>query len=268
MMIHDPAMLTVGDAAAHEKSVEQMNTTANAIAEIYSEQTGKTPEECRADMREESWLTPDDAVAQGYADRVEASDKPAEPVMFNYRIFQHPPERMVALADKRNWPKAGLKRAAMSAVNHQQELSMTEKEQADKKAADAAAAAEQAAKDTAAKDAAAKTEADKAAAVSDAKKTTDAAARARCKAILDSEDAKGREAQARTLAFETDLTPEQAIAVLKTGAKATAAGGVFAAAMNAGGNPKVGDGGGNEDETDETAAKRIVSFHPNFKRSA
>lgn len=94
-------------------------------------------------------------------------------------------------------------------------------------------------------------------------------ARTRCKAILDSEEAKGREAQARTLAFDTDLTPEQAIAALKTGAKAaTAAGGVFAAAMNAGGNPKVGDGGGNEDETDDQAAKRIVSYHPNFKRSA
>ena len=91
--------------------------------------------------------------------------------------------------------------------------------------------------------------------------------RARCKAILDNEEAKGREAQARTLAFDTDLTPDQAIAVLKTGAKATVAGGVFAAAMNAGGNPKVG-GGGNEEETDDQAAKRIVSYHPNFKRSA
>jgi len=92
--------------------------------------------------------------------------------------------------------------------------------------------------------------------------------RARCKAILDSEEAKGREAQARTLAFDTDLTPEQAISVLKTGTKATVAGGVFAAAMAAGGNPKVGGGGDNESDTDENAAKRIVSFHPNFKRSA
>ncbi|CAO3453887.1 hypothetical protein [Azospirillum argentinense] len=78
----------------------------------------------------------------------------------------------------------------------------------------------------------------------------DAAARARqdernrCAAIFADPAAAGRVAMAATLAFTTDLTAEQAVAVLKTApaasAPATPAGNPFAAAMGALGNPDVG----------------------------
>ncbi|GAA4247511.1 hypothetical protein [Azospirillum formosense] len=70
--------------------------------------------------------------------------------------------------------------------------------------------------------------------------------RARCAAIFADPAAAGRVAMAATLAFTTDLTAEQAVAVLKTAPAASApaasapAGNPFAAAMGALGNPDVG----------------------------
>jgi ClpP class serine protease len=84
-----------------------------------------------------------------------------------------------------------------------------------------------------------------------------AEARARCKAILDSDEAKGREDQARYFAFETDMPAEQAVAALARAPKPAAApaqgGSVFEAAMRAGGNPVVGPDGGSLGATDEAA---------------
>nr|WP_264662409.1 hypothetical protein [Azospirillum canadense] len=69
--------------------------------------------------------------------------------------------------------------------------------------------------------------------------------RARCSAIFADPAAGGRVAMAATLAFTTDLSAEQAIAVLKTAPAASSpapapAGNPFATAMGAIGNPNVG----------------------------
>ncbi|TLG75160.1 hypothetical protein [Methylocystis sp. B8] len=48
--------------------------------------------------------------------------------------------------------------------------------------------------------------------------------RLRCKAIIESPEAKGREVQAKHLALETDMTAEQAIALLRTMASSSSIG--------------------------------------------
>lgn len=83
-----------------------------------------------------------------------------------------------------------------------------------------------------------------------------AAERARISAILDSDEAEGRETLARHFAFNTDMAPEAAVAALNVSEKKVPAapqsqGEGFAAAM-ANGNPEVdAEGHGNDDDGED-----------------
>ncbi|KGJ23767.1 S49 family peptidase [Paracoccus sanguinis] len=92
-----------------------------------------------------------------------------------------------------------------------------------------------------------------------------AAAMARVQAILGADEAQGREAQAKVLAFSTDLTADQAKAVLAAAPVAAApapapATNAFAAAMSATANPEVGAGAGNDTEDDGVLAAVLAGF--------
>uniref|UniRef100_UPI0018E5690B head maturation protease, ClpP-related n=1 Tax=Oceanicella sp. SM1341 TaxID=1548889 RepID=UPI0018E5690B len=77
MMIHDPATLTFGDAAAHRKSAGMLDVLADTYASVYAGRAGKTREAARALMRAETWLGPEAAVAEGFADAVLEATAPA-----------------------------------------------------------------------------------------------------------------------------------------------------------------------------------------------
>lgn len=119
MMIHDPSGVTFGTVADHELSIRALTALANAMAGIYAEKAGKTVEEARADMQAELWLTPEQAVEAGYADRLQIraanDDAPVEPTAFDFRLYGHPPERLVALADQHAWSRRTRHTAALPA---------------------------------------------------------------------------------------------------------------------------------------------------------
>ncbi|WP_342640930.1 head maturation protease, ClpP-related [Rhodoligotrophos ferricapiens] len=119
MMIHDPSMITIGNSEDHQKSVAILDKLADSMADIYAEKTGRSADEIRQEMRSEIWLEAEDAVAQGYADRLDEADAP-EPTAFDYRLYQNTPERIVALADARAWSKRGKLKAAPAAPTRQQ----------------------------------------------------------------------------------------------------------------------------------------------------
>jgi ATP-dependent Clp protease protease subunit len=128
MMIHDTAGFTFGTAADHAKSMEGLNTLSTAYAEVYADKSGKKPDECRAIMREESWFTPSEAVAAGFADGVGAAndnESEPEPVAFDYRLFAKAPERLVALASARGW-RARASLVAPAAPTRPKETSMSD----------------------------------------------------------------------------------------------------------------------------------------------
>lgn len=109
MMVHDPSGLTLGTVADHEASIRALTALATAMAGIYADKTGRSVEEARADMRAETWMTPEEAVAKGYADRALArgdndnEPETVEPTAFDFRLYQHPPGELVALADRLAW---------------------------------------------------------------------------------------------------------------------------------------------------------------------
>lgn len=219
LMIHDPASITLGTAADHAKSIESLNALADSFADIYASKSGRTRDEARADMREEIWLTADQAVERGYASAIIEAEA-AEPTMFAYHLYSHPPKAITAKADVSKPSKAArVKAAAAVAPQSPKETPMANQDAVAQAAEQARAQANEAV----------------------------TAHKERCKAILSSGEAKGREDLAHHLAFETDITAEAAIAALGKAPKALAepapAANRFEAAMAAVGNPNVGPDG-------------------------
>lgn len=143
MMVHDPMMISVGNADDMAKAIEQLNACANSMADIYADKTGRKATEIRAEMREELWLTPDEAIAKGYADRRD-SEEAIEASAFDYRAYAKAPERMVALSDMRQWSNR-LKKPVASAAQPKETQQMADTVTKEAAAAQAEASATEAA---------------------------------------------------------------------------------------------------------------------------
>lgn len=101
MMIHDPAQDVLGErgtSEAHRKAAEALEVIANAYAGIYARRAGLTVEAARAVMRAETYYDGPAAVAAGFATSLAEDGAAADPVAFDYRIYQHPPARLLSAA--------------------------------------------------------------------------------------------------------------------------------------------------------------------------
>jgi ATP-dependent protease ClpP protease subunit len=191
LMIHDPALVTWGNAAAHAKSIEQLDRLGDSFADIYAEKTGKPVEEMRAAMKAETWMTAQEAVDAGFADAVGGEVTPDEPTAFAYGAYAHAPKALASLAEARGWkplrsPVSPTATAATPPPASTEESTMTDPAKTTPTAPQPDAGA---------------------------------AAKARIRAITTAEAAAGREALAEHLAFETDLAAEAALAVLAAAPK-------------------------------------------------
>ncbi|KKX24320.1 head maturation protease, ClpP-related [Rhizobium sp. LC145] len=200
MMIHDPAGYTFGNSAAHGKTVEALEALATAYSRVYAAKSGKSPEECREIMKAERWLTPEEAVNEGFAD--ETTEQKAKPVAaFDYRLFAHAPKHLTAMAKKKNWSLPATMAASAAQPRPTEETSMTDKERAEQLAAENAKL---------------KADLEKAGGGIEAALKAD---RERREAIMGLEESKGREALAEHL-FTLGNTVEQAKATLSVSPKA------------------------------------------------
>jgi len=194
MMIHDPSGYTFGNSADHTKTIEALEALGTAYARVYAAKSGKTAEECREIMKSERWLTPEEAVREGFAD--ETTEAKAEPVAaFDYRLFAHAPKSLTTLAKKKNWSLSTKLAAPAAQTRPKEEPSMTDKERADQLAAENAKLKADIEKATGGIEAAVKAD------------------RERREAIMALDEAKGRETLAAHL-FTIGNSVEQAKATL------------------------------------------------------
>lgn len=75
MMIHDGFAMGIGNAADMRNLAKQLDDASDNIAAIYAERTGKPAAYWRAKMKEETWYSDTEAVADGLADRVRGNDE-------------------------------------------------------------------------------------------------------------------------------------------------------------------------------------------------
>lgn len=188
MMIHDPALITFGDAADHQKSIDVLDKLGDQLAGIYADKTGSDADAVRDLMKEETWMTADEAVSLGFADFA-GDNAAAEATAFDYRLYAHAPEPLTALAQARSWTRADHKDKPMTKPQAVAKSTTKETKTAD----DAPTAADIRAQE-----------------------------RQRIAEIVNSDEANGRGDLAAHLAHETDMTAEAAIALLAKAPKAAA----------------------------------------------
>jgi ATP-dependent Clp protease protease subunit len=106
LMVHDPRRGANGNEDDMRAAADMLSTVATAMAEIYAEKTGRPIAKVRAEMKQELWMTADDAVKNKYADgRTEPLGEPLQVAAFNYNLFEHAPKELRALADSKGWTK-------------------------------------------------------------------------------------------------------------------------------------------------------------------
>ena len=78
VMIHGASTLMYGyfNEAALRKQARALNTINKSVAGIYAERSGREVDEILAMMKSEKWMTPDEAVEEGFADEVGGRDAP------------------------------------------------------------------------------------------------------------------------------------------------------------------------------------------------
>lgn len=92
VMIHEPWGLTVGDEAEHTAQANALGKVAVGLAEMYAKRAGKEPKTLREMMRAETWLTADEAIELGLADKsIESAAKAYKiPSEFGYKNAPKP----------------------------------------------------------------------------------------------------------------------------------------------------------------------------------
>jgi len=236
MMIHEGSMLTYGTKDDHEKSVIELDHFDDQIASIYAERSGKSVKEMRRLMSEETWLSGEEAIELGMANK-KGKAKAHKPAPFNYLMYHNAPKPFQMMARKLGFADMKIKR---------KETMMTGKPKTEEETVAAPVVTEPVA-----------------APPVQEPETVDVAAATlgRVKAILECDEAKGREDQARVIALDTDLPLAQAKALLSKSPKveATQAGdkSFYAAAAAHGGDPKVPHAGTVDQSTQLTWDKIV-----------
>ena len=85
VMIHNGFTMAVGDAADLRKTADLLDQMTGEIAGIYADRTGKPAAHWLALMAEETWLTDEQAVAEGLADKILGEDSPS--AAFDLSVF-------------------------------------------------------------------------------------------------------------------------------------------------------------------------------------
>lgn len=70
IMIHNPSALAMGEAADLRQTADALDKLRDSLVAIYKAKTGKAAAELQTLLDAETWLTADEAVAEGFADEV------------------------------------------------------------------------------------------------------------------------------------------------------------------------------------------------------
>jgi ATP-dependent protease ClpP protease subunit len=70
LMIHNASGLTVGDARAHRDMADLLDKMNGVAAKVYADRTGRTVGSVVQMMDDETWLTAEEAMENGFADRL------------------------------------------------------------------------------------------------------------------------------------------------------------------------------------------------------
>ncbi|MDP2579153.1 Clp protease ClpP [Shimia thalassica] len=106
LMIHDPSQDFTsyrGTSGEHRRVADSLDKISDAVAQIYAQRSGKPMSEIRQIMAAESWFTPEEAVAAGFADAALPDGEQTSPAEFDYRAYAHSPSNLIQMSAQNHW---------------------------------------------------------------------------------------------------------------------------------------------------------------------
>lgn len=107
-MIHNAWTIQMGNAAEFRSAADLLDKVDSSISADYEQKTGKSTEEITAMMAATTWMTAEEALAEGFVDRI-APDKKAAKNHWNLSAYGNAPK---ALTDPEE-PEPQVDRAAL-----------------------------------------------------------------------------------------------------------------------------------------------------------
>ena len=109
IMIHEPSAFTFGTADEHRAGAEALEKMTGIYAQAYARATGHPVARVAAWMKEETWLTAEEALELHFCDEVEAAEsKQVAVAAFDYGRFRNAPAHLVALTHEYGWATGSL----------------------------------------------------------------------------------------------------------------------------------------------------------------
>ena len=105
MMLHHPRALAAGPADEMRAAADMLDRLSASCIAIYAQRSGQTEEKVRELMDAETWLDAQEAVALGFADRVEAAIEAA--AHFDLSRFLNTPQQLAMAPAMAAAPPAG-----------------------------------------------------------------------------------------------------------------------------------------------------------------
>lgn len=103
VMIHEPSTLSLGTADDLREDAAVLDKLSGVYAQLYSRATGNPVDRVAAWMKDETWLSAEEALSLNFCDEVASGENPAPVAKFDYRRFKSAPASLVALALSNGW---------------------------------------------------------------------------------------------------------------------------------------------------------------------
>lgn len=102
MMVHMPWTLSQGNAEEMRKTADTLEKTGDSIVDIYSERTGISSDDIRNIMNDETWLSAEEAVEQGWATKLDKKEAVMNSVPKEIlERFSNVPKNVLARVEKK-----------------------------------------------------------------------------------------------------------------------------------------------------------------------
>ena len=94
-MIHEPWSIMAGGADELRKEADLLDKVRGTIAKTYMDKSGKDEEEIFALMKEETWMTAEEALENGFIDSIYSVDaENKKDILFDLTVFNNVPDKL------------------------------------------------------------------------------------------------------------------------------------------------------------------------------
>ena len=118
LMIHEPWSIVIGNADNMREEADLLDKIGGVIQKTYTDKTGKDAKEIKKLMKDETWMTADEALEMGFIDVIdkEEEDEKAKATLFDLSVFAKGEEMAKIIEEKQGIKKDPNERDAEKAL--------------------------------------------------------------------------------------------------------------------------------------------------------